>query len=195
MKTRMETALSAFTPPAESKGSTPDREVSTVKRMRSIFAPGLLLVVLAGLAGCSFFGGDDTEYTNWEPELSPDGLSVAYESTMEHGLEIFVRDLESGAVRRITDNEVPDWGPTWSPDGTRIAFASSRDKNVDIYVVDLETLVAERLTMHDDADFNAHWAVDGLIYFNSDRSGTWEIYTIDPEEKQLTKLTGSDLEP
>ena len=170
-------------------------DVNTVKPMHAVLVLTLCVVSAFWMSGCSLFGGDDTEYTYWEPELSPDGSFLAYESTTERGLEIYIRDLESGSTRQITDNEDPDWGPTWSPDGSQIAFASSRDKNVDVYVVDLESLAVERLTTHDGADFNTHWAVDGLIYFNSDRSDTWEIYTIDPAEKRLTKVTSLDLEP
>jgi len=158
----------------------------------------ILCLCLAGtvwIGGCSLFGGDDTEYTHWEPELSPDGRFVAYESTSDPSLEIFTRELATDAIRRLTNNDVPDWGPTWSPDGTRIAFASNRDDNVDIYVVDVDSLIVERLTTHEKADINADWGVDGLIYFNSDRSGGWEIYTIDPDEKRLTKLTGIESSP
>ena len=95
----------------------------------------------------------------------------------------------------MTFNETADWSPTWSPDGDRIAYASvtgeGDDQNVDLYVIDLATLEIERLTTHGKVDVNPHWAVDGHIYFNSDRSGAWEIYSIDPETKTLTIITDS----
>ncbi|MBU0596198.1 hypothetical protein KJ567_05910 [Candidatus Bipolaricaulota bacterium] len=155
----------------------------------------LCLAGMLGISGCSLFGGDDTEYTHWEPDLSPDGRFVAYESTSDSSLEVFTQELATSTVRRLTNNDFPDWGPTWSPDGTRIAFSSSRDNNVDIYMVDVNSLVVERLTMHEKEDINADWGVDGLIYFNSDRSGDWEIYTIDPDERRLTKLTSVESTP
>jgi len=147
-------------------------------------------VVLLGLvSGCSFFGGDKTEYTYWEPELSPDGRSLAYESTVGENLELFLRDLETGEERRLTTNEEPDWSPSWSPFGDRIAFVSRRDKNVDIYILTLADLSVERLTNHEDDDINPNWGPDGLIYFNSNRSGVWEIYSIDPSDWSLVKVT------
>jgi len=165
------------------------KKLMHVRRTRALPALALCLALAFWLSGCALFGGDDTEYTNWEPELSPDGRFLAYESSTEQGLEICVMDVETGEIRQLTSNEDPDWGPTWSPDGSRIAFASSREGNVDVYVIDVESLASVRLTTHEQADLNAHWAVDGLIYFNSDRSGAWEIYTIEPTEKRLTKLT------
>lgn len=170
-------------------------EVSVVKPRHVVFVLCLCLTSGWWISGCSLLGGDDTDYTYWEPDLSPDGRFVAYESVSDLSLEIFTRELETGTIRRLTNNDVPDWGPTWSPDGTRIAFASSRDNNVDIYMLDIEMLVVERLTTHEKSDINADWGIDGLIYFNSDRSDSWDIYTIDPDEKRLTKLTGVESTP
>ncbi len=146
-------------------------------------------VLLAALAGCTFFGGGEEEYTHWEPALSPDGRLLAYESPAGDSLELFVRDLQSEEVQRLTTNEHPDWSPTWSPNADRLAFASSRDDNVDIYVIDLADLDVVRLTTHEDDDINPNWGSDGLVYFNSNRSGAWEVYTIDPTDKTLVKIT------
>jgi len=148
---------------------------------------GLLLLGL--VSGCTFFGSDEPDYTHWEPALSPDGLSLAYESPTDDSLELFLRDLETGEEQRLTQNEHPDWSPSWSPAGNRIAFASSRSENVDIYVLNLADLNVERLTTHEDDDINPDWGPDGRVYFNSNRSGAWEIYAIDPIEGSLVKIT------
>jgi Tol biopolymer transport system component len=158
-----------------------------VKACIVIFVVGLLLLGL--VSGCTFFGGDEPDYTHWEPALSPDGRSLVYESPIDENLELFARDLETEEVRRLTRNEFPDWSPTWSPAGDRIAFASSRDDNVDIYVLDLGELSVERLTTHENDDINPDWGIDGRVYFNSNRSGAWEIYAIDPIDKTLVKIT------
>ena len=163
--------------------------------MRGVYVWVFALLTLLTLGGCSFLGGDEPDYTHWEPALSPDGLTIAYESPVGKNLELFTRDLQTDEIRRLTDNDSPDWSPTWSPAGDRIAFVSSREDNVDLYILHLVDLSVERLTTHESADINPDWGVDGLIYFNSDRSGAWEIYTIDPTEKRLTKITASDLSP
>lgn len=149
-----------------------------------------ILLALIGLAsGCSFFGGDEPEYTHWEPALSPDGSALAYESPGGDSLELFVRDLATGEERRLTQDEHPNWSPSWAPDGSRIAFASSRDDNVDIYILTLDDLSIERLTTHGEDDINPSWGADGRVYFNSNRSGAWEIYAITPGEGSLVKIT------
>lgn len=157
---------------------------------RNLSIAGILVgVCLLAISGCGFFGEQETEYTYWEPALSPDGSMIVYESTAESSLELFTLDLGTNIERQLTVNEYPDWSPEWSPDGTRIAFASSRDENVDIYVLDLANLGVVRLTTHEADDINPNWGIDGVIYFNSNRSDTWEAYTIDPDTLVLRKLT------
>jgi len=160
---------------------------ATVKTRIVLSVVGL---AFAGLvSGCWFFGSSELEYTHWEPALSPDGGTLAYESPAEESLELYLRDLASGETRRLTEDEYPDWSPSWSPAGDRIAFTSSRDDNVDIYVLNVSDSVVERMTTDEREDINPHWGADGRIYFNSNRSGAWEIYAIDPIEKNLVKIT------
>jgi len=157
-------------------------------RRRLWLAIGGLLAV-GTLMGCSYFGDRGPEFTNWEPELSPDGTTLVYESYTDGTLELYTRDLATGEEHRLTQNELEDWSPSWSPDGERIAFASLREKNNDIYILVLETGETRRLTTHESDDINPSWAVDGRIYFNSNRSDVWEIYAIDPDGSNLSKIT------
>jgi len=160
----------------------------TLKMRRGLLVGALL--VAATLAGCSFLGGGDAPpFTNWEPELSPDGRRLVYESADDGSLDLYTLELETEVVERLTENDVDDWSPSWSADGTQIAFASNRDKNVDIYILVVETREARRLTTDEGDDINPSWANDGRIYFNSNRTGMWEIFAIDPDGENLTKLT------
>jgi len=147
------------------------------------------LGVVAGLAGCSLLNNQGPPLTNWEPELSPDGSKLVYESPVESKLEIFVRDLASGDLQQLTTNEHDDWSPSWAPTSDRIAFASNRDENNDIYVVDVASGEITRLTTHDGDDINPSWGGNDRIYFNSNRSDAWEIYAMDPDGSNLERIT------
>jgi len=150
------------------------------------------LSAVAWLAGCSFFGDQGPAFTNWEPELSPDGETLVYESVSGKTLELYTRDLVTGEEQRLTENEVEDWSPSWSPEGDRIAFASNRGKNVDIYLLVIETRETQRITTHEADDINPSWGVDGRIYFNSNRSDLWEIYAINSDGSDLVKITEAE---
>src|SRR5438477_10910660 len=68
-----------------------------------------------------------------DPQLSPDGRLVAYQSTQidlgagTRNAEVWVVPVAGGAPRRITDDPRSDSRPRWSPDGRRPAFLSNRD--------------------------------------------------------------------
>jgi len=153
-----------------------------------------VLVVLLGISGCSLLQRNELELTNWEPDLSPDGESIAFASPGEKGFQIYTRWLYSDEEMQLTNNEDNDWAPSWSPQGDRIVFCSDRDKNVDLYIIDVNTLQTVRLTTHENDDVNPLWATENTILFNSNRSGVWEIYTIDPDGYSLVKVTETSAE-
>ena len=62
--------------------------------------------------------------TESRPIYSPDGRSLAFLSTRGGTANIFVLDIASGAVRRITYAEANEQLDGWSPDGKWIYFSS-----------------------------------------------------------------------
>ncbi|MFB6214523.1 MAG: TolB family protein, partial [Candidatus Bipolaricaulia bacterium] len=71
---------------------------------------------------------------------------------------------------------------------------SKRDDNTDIYLMDVDGGNETRLTTNGSQDVNPRWAGDSEIIFNSDRTGSWEIFTVDLSGKELTQLTSSSTE-
>jgi Tol biopolymer transport system component len=57
------------------------------------------------------------------PAWSPDGRSLAYSSDRGGTLDLWLRDLETGADRQLTDlADLAAVSASWSPDGTQLAF-------------------------------------------------------------------------
>ena len=67
-----------------------------------------------------------TDFNDTNPEASPDGKKIAFMSRRDVNWEIYVMDLESYTVERLTENAASDGLPIWSPDGQTIGFASDR---------------------------------------------------------------------
>jgi len=63
--------------------------------------------------------------SGWNPVFSPDGGSIAFSSDRDGNWEIYIMDLGTRVVRRLTDGPESARHPAWSPDGQRIAFRSS----------------------------------------------------------------------
>ena len=70
------------------------------------------------------------------PAPAPDGRQVAFMSDRDGNWEIYLLDLESRAVTRLTDNKASDGLPIFSPDGSQVAFVSDREGQWAVWLLD-----------------------------------------------------------
>lgn len=135
------------------------------------------------------------------PAWSPDGTKLAFDlcRNCERGgsnYEIFVADLQTGAIDTLTNHPAEDSYPTWSPDGSRIAFASNRDCfdaeterfRMDLYAVNLDGSNLHRLTQTGNAT-RPKWSPAGdKIAFEWNVGGNNE-YIYDLSTEQVSNLS------
>ena len=122
----------------------------------------------------------------------PDGLkgSIVFQSDASGKNQIYVMDMESGMVKRLTSEDSDNEYPSWSPDGKQIVFCSRRDGNPEINVMDSDGGNQKRLTFYSGRDINPSWHPDGArIIFVSDRNGAMEFYLISKEGSGLARVT------
>ncbi len=115
------------------------------------------------------------------PALSPDGHRLAFASTRDGDWQIYVWDLESGAIAHLTDAPGYKASPTWSPDGMWLAYERYFDNNLEIYIQQAELgAEAVRLTGDLAADFSPAWSPGGRqIAFISTRGGREGVWLAD----------------
>ena len=159
--------------------------------MKRLVLLGLLIVGLVmSLSGCSLFN-QGPKIQNWQPSVSPNTEKVVFSTKDGDDFELFLMDRESGEKTQITDNKHDDWGPDWGPEGENLTFVSKRDDNTDIYTINIDGGNETRLTTNKSQDVNPRWIGSSEVIFNSDRTGSWEIFTVKLPENDITQLTSS----
>ena len=122
---------------------------------------------------------------------SPDGSRIAYVSFEKDSKPaIYLRDMETGLRRQLTNYSGLNGAPAFSPDGKQLAMVLSKDGNPDIYVLNLENRRLRRITRHYGTDTEPSWRPDGqAIIFTSDRGGKPQIYQKDMSDLMTERLT------
>lgn len=68
-----------------------------------------------------------SDVQGFSPRWSPDGRSIVFSFFPAGSGDIYVMDVHSRAIRRVTNNAVTERFPAWSSDGRRVIYASARD--------------------------------------------------------------------
>ena len=112
------------------------------------------------------------------PQISPDGKRIAFESDRTGGHEVWICDSSGSNPQQITSSGGRNAGsPRWSPDGRQIAFDSVVKGDSDIYIIDAEGGNPRRLTNEISDEDVPSWSHDGQwTYFASNRTGRWQVW-------------------
>ena len=125
------------------------------------------------------------------PRFSPDGGSVIMSLQRGSNSNIFVMNLGSKAITRLTDSAAIDTAPSYSPDSTRICFESDRGGRPQIYVMPASGGTAQRISFGEGSYSTPVWSPRGdVIAFTKQGGGSFSIGVIKPDgsgERILTE--------
>jgi TolB protein len=135
-----------------------------------------------------------TKGTSYSAAFSPDGRKLAFASSMaeEGNFDIFVMDLETKKIKRLTYNAAVETAPSWSPTGREIAFTTDRlgQGNPQIYIMDAEGSNVRKASFGGNYHDAPAWAPTGeRIAFVSRVDNTFDIYVLNLRTNQISKLT------
>ncbi len=135
--------------------------------------------------------------TNYSGAFSPDGKKLAFCSSLteEGNAEIYLLDLGTMKIKRLTYNSGTDTAPSWSPTGREIAFTSDRTGlgAPQIYIMDAEGTNARKVSFGGSYFDAPAWSPTGdRIAFVSRVENIFDIYVLNLRTNQTTKLTESN---
>ena len=128
--------------------------------------------------------------SDFEPAWSPDGRRIAFTSVRDGSKQIYVLDVNSLAITRLTDAnpDIESSQPAWSPDGNMIVYTVKRVGTYQVWVMNDTGQENIQMARSGQAlwDFSPVWSRDGNIFFSQRRSV--------PSRPWLMKITYGDLE-
>lgn len=97
-----------------------------------------------------------------QPDWSPDGTRITYQSYRGGQFHIWSIAADGGSPIQHTRGAQDDREPRWSPDGKWIAFASDRSGRYAIHLLEVATGIVRQLSRGASQDSEPAWSPDGL---------------------------------
>jgi hypothetical protein len=126
------------------------------------------------------------------PTWSNDGRRVVFSGLDNNGRsDLFLLELETGVLTRLTDDHFEDIDPDWSPVSDQIVFASDRNRygmqgKYNLHVLKLSDRSIRPLTYGPFNDLSPRFSPDGrMVAVSSDHDGRFNIHLVDMQGRRV----------
>ncbi|MFO7852179.1 MAG: tolB protein precursor [Bacteroidota bacterium] len=133
------------------------------------------------------------------PAWSPDGDRIVFSGLVEGQCDLYIYNMETGDIKKITDDPLGNVHPAWSPDGKNIVFSqeiinneeSKRKFSFALTVINPDTKEKRVFDVFDGArNLNPFFSPDNnSIFFISDADGFRNLYRYDIPDNSVYRLT------
>ena len=131
------------------------------------------------------------------PAISPDGKWLAFASNQNRYWDLYLLELASGNITRLTDTLEYDAAPSWSPDGAFLAYESYKNGNLGIIIRSVtDPTFVQPLTQDSATNTSPAWSPLGRqIAFISNRSAEPEVWIADLDKSGDGRFTDISQSP
>ena len=135
---------------------------------------------------------EENEYSVSDVIISDDGTKIAFIGSSIKS-EVYLLDLNTNAISRLTNNSVDEWSLSFSPDSKRLAFVCGSggifgDPGGKIYIRSTEGGETIKLMSNFDYDDNVayFWNDDNrYIYFTSQVGVDYHLFSVSIDKDQI----------
>ncbi|MBA4407566.1 biopolymer transporter Tol [bacterium] len=134
------------------------------------------------------------------PSVSHDGKKIVFVFQNDGTVNLATVDIDGKNFKRLTlfENGEQVFNPKYSQDDSSILFDFSFHENRDIATIKTDGSDYRMITASKADERNPFQTKDGRLYYSSDESGIFNIYSVDltnGERKQLTNVLGGAYMP
>ena len=110
-----------------------------------------------------------------QPRWSPDGARLLISASVNGQLDLYVIDVASGALTRVTDDGEDEFAPAWSHDGAAVVFGARRSGTWQVMRMTIADRTRTQLTT--DGGYAAQASSDGktILFTRLERMGVWTM--------------------
>lgn len=125
--------------------------------------------------------------------ISPDGRYSALILSRDGRPELYVKDLRSQRLARLTTTPPSaKSSPSWSPDGRQIVFVSGHQGRPHLYVVGRDGGEPSRITRGGAENLSPVWGKNGQIAFTRRVGRTYQTAILDPRTQEIQIVSPED---
>jgi len=127
------------------------------------------------------------------PDFSRDGKWMVFSASKEGNTDIYLLNLESRKMTRLTNHVAIDTSPRFSPNGKEIVFTSDRFGAPRIYAMDRDGLNVRKLGTIGNYNDSPVWSPDGRkIAYVAMFNNRFDIFVLDVGEQKNYRLTNGE---